>query len=243
MTDVIVTGRFGAIPDAVLARLQGKQDLGIHTEMFSDGVVDLVEAGVITGARKRIHTGVIVSSFVLGTERLYRFIDRNPAVSMHDSSYTNDPRVIAAHEEMVAVNSAIEVDLTGQVCADSIGYRLYSGVGGQMDFIRGAALSKGGKPIIALPSLAAGGSALAQLARQREEHAGLVGARHGLDVERVARGEGVEDFLDQHLGGGCASGDAQRLDAVELGPVDLGGARQNVRPRAGGQPDAAKPSR
>ncbi len=166
----------GAIPEAVLTCLSGHRDLGVHTEMFADGVVDLVEAGVITGARKRMHPGVIVSSFVLGTERLYRFVDRNPSVEMYDSSYTNDPRVIAAHEEMVAVNSAIEVDLTGQVCADSIGPQFWSGIGGQIDFIRGAARAPRGRPIIALPSTALGGTR-SRLVSQLAPGAGVVTTR------------------------------------------------------------------
>ncbi len=148
----------GGVAEGVLAALGGHRDLGVHTEMFSDGVIDLVEAGVITGARKRMHPGRIVSSFVLGSERLYRFVDDNPLVELYPSSYTNDVRVIAAHEEMVAINSAIEVDLTGQVCADSIGPRFWSGIGGQLDFIRGAARAAGGRPIIALPSVAHGGT-------------------------------------------------------------------------------------
>lgn len=178
----------GAVAEAVLASLGDHRDLGVHTEMFSDGVVDLVEAGVITGARKHIHPGVIVSSFVLGTERLYRFVDRNPGVELYDSSYTNDPRVIAAHEEMVAVNSAIEVDLTGQVCADSIGPRFWSGIGGQIDFIRGAARAPGGRPIIALPSTALGGTR-SRLVSQLAPGAGVVTTRG--DVYFVVTEHGV----------------------------------------------------
>lgn len=142
----------GAIPDAVLAALGGHKDLGVHTEMFSDGVVDLVEKGVITGRHKRKHPGKIVSSFLMGTQRLYDFVDDNPAVVLCSSEYVNDTGVIRKNPKVTAINSAIEVDLTGQICADSIGTRMYSGVGGQMDFIRGASLSAGGKPIIALPS-------------------------------------------------------------------------------------------
>lgn len=148
----------GGVAEGVLAALGGHRDLGVHTEMFSDGVVDLVEAGVITGARKRVHPGRIISSFVLGSERLYKFVDDNPLVELYPSSYTNDIRVIAAHEEMVAINSAIEVDLTGQVCADSMGTKFWSGIGGQLDFIRGAARAPGGRPIIALPSVALAGA-------------------------------------------------------------------------------------
>ncbi|MBK7994559.1 MAG: acetyl-CoA hydrolase/transferase family protein [Blastocatellia bacterium] len=142
----------GAIPDAVLSALINHKDIGIHTEMFSDGVINLIERGVITGSRKRVHPGKIVSGFVMGTRRLYDFIDDNPLVSMLDIEYVNDTAVIRRNPKVTAINSAIEVDITGQVCADSIGTRLYSGVGGQMDFIRGASLSEGGKPIIALPS-------------------------------------------------------------------------------------------
>ncbi|MCS6914610.1 MAG: acetyl-CoA hydrolase/transferase C-terminal domain-containing protein [Myxococcales bacterium] len=142
----------GAIPDAVLASLGNHRRLGIHTEMFSDGVIPLVERGVITGEEKRTHPGKIVSSFVMGSRRLYEFVDDNPMVVLLDVSYVNDPDVIRRNPKVTAINSAIEVDLTGQVCADSIGTRMYSGVGGQMDFIRGAARSPGGRPIIALPS-------------------------------------------------------------------------------------------
>src|SRR5579883_1179222 len=142
----------GAIPDAVLQALTDRHDLGIHSEMFSDGVLDLVERGVITGARKPIDRGKIVASFVVGSRRLLDFIDDNPMVELHPSDYTNDTRIIRQFEQMVAINSAIQVDLTGQVCAESIGTHLYSGVGGQMDFLRGAALAKRGRPIIALPS-------------------------------------------------------------------------------------------
>lgn len=144
----------GAIPDAVLASLAGRRDLGIHSEMFSDGVLDLVERGVVTGARKTLDKGKVVASFVVGSQRLLDFIDDNPMIELHTSDYTNDTRVIRQFEQMVAVNSALEVDLTGQICAESLGTRLFSGVGGQMDFSRGAALSPRGRPIIALPSTA-----------------------------------------------------------------------------------------
>ncbi len=142
----------GAIPDAVLRHLTDRRHLGLHTELFSDGVVDLVQRGVITGDRKSLHRGKIISGFVLGTQRLYDFVHDNPLIELHPTNYVNDPFVIAQNDRMVAINSAIEVDLTGQVCADSIGPRLYSGVGGQADFIYGAARSRGGLPIIALPS-------------------------------------------------------------------------------------------
>jgi 4-hydroxybutyrate CoA-transferase len=178
----------GAVPDAVLVALEGHRDLGVHTEMFSDGVVDLVEAGVITGARKRLHPGQVVSSFVMGSRRLYDFVDENPAVVMLPTSETNDVSVIAAHDEMVAINSAIEVDLTGQVCADSIGPRFYSGIGGQLDFIRGAARAPGGLPIIALPSTAAGGT-LSRITAELTPGAGVVTSRG--DVYFVVTEHGV----------------------------------------------------
>ena len=142
----------GTIPNSVLAKLTRHKDLGVHTEMFSDGVIPLVESGVINNRLKAVHPGKIVSGFVFGSKKLYDFIDDNPLVNMLDIAYVNDVRTIRKNPQVVAINSAIEVDITGQVCADSIGSRFYSGVGGQMDFIRGASLSKGGKPIIALAS-------------------------------------------------------------------------------------------
>jgi acyl-CoA hydrolase len=142
----------GAIPDAVLQALSDRRDLGIHTEMFSDGVLDLIERGVITGARKELDQGRIVASFVVGTRRLLDFIDDNPMVELRPTDYTNNTTIIRQFSQMVAINSAIQVDLTGQVCAESIGTQLYSGVGGQMDFMRGAARARHGRPIIALPS-------------------------------------------------------------------------------------------
>lgn len=143
----------GAIPDAVLKFLFHKRDLGIHTELFSDGVIDLVDAGVLTNARKSIHPGKIVAGFIIGTRRLYDWVDDNPLIELHRTEYINDPFVIAQNDRMVAINSAIEIDLTGQVCADSIGHKFYSGIGGQLDFVYGASRSKGGVPIIALPSM------------------------------------------------------------------------------------------
>ena len=142
----------GAIPDAVLAALRTHKDLGVHTEMFADGVLDLVARGVVTGRRKVVHPGKVVAGFAMGTRAVYDFLDDNPQVAMLDIAYVNDPQVIRRNPKVVAINSAIEVDLTGQVCADSIGTRMFSGVGGQMDFLRGAALSAGGKPVIALPA-------------------------------------------------------------------------------------------
>ncbi|MFH0981528.1 MAG: GNAT family N-acetyltransferase [Planctomycetota bacterium] len=144
----------GRIPDAVLACLGDKQDLGIHTEMFSDGVIELMEKGVINNRRKTLHRGKAVASFVMGTQRLYDFVADNASVEFHPCDYTNDPFVIAQNDKMVALNTSLEVDLTGQVCSDSIGAKFYSGIGGQVDFLRGAARSKGGKPIIALPCTA-----------------------------------------------------------------------------------------
>ncbi len=148
----------GAIPDAVLARLTDKADLGIHTEMFSDGLVPLVEAGVVNNSRKNVHKGRIVTSFVSGSQTVLDFINDNPMCEFHPCNYTNDTALIRRHDRMVAINSALEIDLTGQVCADSIGHRVYSGIGGQMDFIRGAALAREGKAIIALPATARKGT-------------------------------------------------------------------------------------
>jgi acetyl-CoA hydrolase len=142
----------GSIPDAVLKNLGNHKDLGVHSELFSDGVVDMVEAGVITCARKTFHPGKIIAGFLFGSQRLYDFVHDNPIIELHPTDYVNDPFNIAQNEKMVAINSAIQVDLTGQVCADSIGTRFYSGVGGQVDFIRGAARSRGGLPIIAFSS-------------------------------------------------------------------------------------------
>lgn len=147
----------GSIPNAVLSALGSHKDLGVHSEMFSDGLIDLVEAGVVTGRLKRIHPGKIVATFVLGSKRLYNFVDDNPLVAMLDVGYVNDSNVIRRNPKATAINSAIEVDITGQVCADSIGTKFYSGVGGQMDYMRGAAQSEGGKPIIALPSITKNG--------------------------------------------------------------------------------------
>jgi len=147
----------GAIPDAVLQNLKNKSDLGVHTEMFSDGLVDLYETGAITNALKSVHPGRIVTSFVAGTKKVFDFVDDNPIVEFHPCERTNDTSLIRKNDKVVAINSALSIDLSGQVCADSLGTTIFSGIGGQMDFIRGAALSKGGKAIIALPSTAAGG--------------------------------------------------------------------------------------
>ena len=165
----------GAIPDAALAALEDHADLGIHTEMFSDGIIDLIERGVITGVNKQNHPGRIVGSFAIGTRALYDYIDDNPQVVMLDAAYVNATDVICRNPKVTAINSAIEVDLTGQVCADSIGTRQYSGVGGQMDFIRGASLSSGGKPIIALPSTTRRGTS--RIVPFLKEGAGVVTTR------------------------------------------------------------------
>jgi acetyl-CoA hydrolase len=184
----------GAIPDGVLHHLGNKKDLGIHTELFSDGVVDLYEAGVITNERKTLHRGKIIAGFLLGTQRLYDFVDNNPVVEMHPTEYVNDPFIISQNEKMVAINSAIEVDLTGQVCADSIGTRLYSGVGGQLDFMRGSARSKGGKPIIALPSTVttSRGDHFSRIVPTLKPGAGVVTTRN--DVHYIATEFGVADL-------------------------------------------------
>ncbi len=186
----------GAIPDGVLYFLKDKRDLGIHTELFSDGVVDLVEMGVITGERKTLHPGKIIAGFVLGTQRLYDFIDDNGMVEFHPQDYVNDPFIIAQNDHMIAINSAIEVDLTGQVCADSIGPKLYSGVGGQVDFVRGAARSKGGKPIIALPSTAKGGT-ISRIVPMLKPGAGVVTTRN--DVHYVVTEYGVADLYGKPI--------------------------------------------
>jgi len=165
----------GAIPNAVLKALTNHRDLGVHTEMFSDGLIPLIESGVVNGKKKRVHPKKIVASFVMGTRKLYDFIDDNPEIAMLDVAYVNDPHVIRRNPKVTAINSAIEVDLTGQVCADSIGSRMYSGVGGQMDFIRGASLSEGGKPIIALPSATAKGQS--KIVPLLKEGAGVVTTR------------------------------------------------------------------
>jgi acyl-CoA hydrolase len=166
----------GAVPDAVLARLVHKRDLGIHTEMFSDRVVDLVESGAVTNRLKAVGIGRVVTSFINGTRRLYDFVDDNPLVAFYPCDWTNDTAIIRRNPKVVAVNSAVQVDLTGQVCADSLGHRIYSGIGGQMDFIRGAALSPGGKPIIAMPATAARGR-ISRIVTQLAPGAGVVTTR------------------------------------------------------------------
>jgi acetyl-CoA hydrolase len=186
----------GGIPDAVLLYLREKRDLGIHTEMFSDGVIDLIEEGVINNERKTIHAGKVVAGFILGSQELYDYVHDNPIFEFHPQDYVNDPFVIAQNENMIAINSAIEVDLTGQVCADSIGHRFYSGVGGQVDFVRGAARSKGGKPIIALPSTAKGGT-LSRIVPALKPGAGVVTSRH--DVHYVVTEFGVAKLFGKSI--------------------------------------------
>lgn len=178
----------GGIPDAVLRFVGDRRDLGIHTELFSDGVIDLVERGVINNAAKTLHPGKIIAGFVLGTKRLYDFIHDNPIIELHPTEYINDPFRVSQNSKMVAINSALEVDLTGQVCADSIGPKFYSGVGGQVDFVRGAARSKGGKPIIALPSTAKEG-ALSRIVWQLKPGSGVVTTRN--DVHYIVTEFGV----------------------------------------------------
>ena len=178
----------GGIGDAVLQCLEDKRDLGIHTELFSDGVIDLVEKGIVNGERKSIHRGKIVAAFVLGSKRLFDFIADNASCEFRPIAYTTDPFVVAQNDRMVAINSALQVDLTGQVCADSIGTKPYSGFGGQLDFIRGAARSKGGVPIIALPSTAKHG-AVSRIVPVLEPGAGVVTSR--ADVHYVVTEQGI----------------------------------------------------
>lgn len=186
----------GAIPEAVLSFMGSKKDLGLHTEMFSDGVVKLVETGIITNDKKTIHPGKAVVSFVLGTRPVFDFIHNNPMIEFHPSQYVNDPYVIAKNDNMVAINSAIEVDLTGQVCADTIGRNFYSGFGGQLDFIRGASRSRGGKPIIALPSTAKNGT-LSRIVPSLSLGAGVTTSRG--DVHFVITEHGVADLYGRTI--------------------------------------------
>jgi 4-hydroxybutyrate CoA-transferase len=196
----------GAIPDAVLSLLDDKRDLGVHSEMFSDGIIDLVERGVITGARKSFLPGKIVAGFMLGTQRLFQFVYDNPIIEMRPVDFTNDPFNISRNDHMVAVNSALQVDLTGQVCADSIGCKLYSGVGGQADFMRGAARSRGGKPIIALPSTALGGK-VSRIVPVLELGAGVTTSRN--DVHYV-----ITEYGIAHLYGKSVRRRAEELISI-----------------------------
>jgi len=185
----------GAIPNAVLQSLGNHKDLGIHTEMFSDGVIDLVEQGVITNKKKAIHPEKIVAGFVMGSRRLYDFVDDNPMIAMLDIAYVNDTAVIRRNPKVTAINSAVEVDITGQVCADSIGTYHYSGVGGQMDFIRGASLSEGGKPIIALPSTTGKGES--KIVPHLKQGAGVVTTR--AHVHYVVTEYGIANLYGKNL--------------------------------------------
>jgi acyl-CoA hydrolase len=186
----------GGIPAATALALRDKRDLGVHTEMFTDPIVDLVEAGVITGARKERNRGKLVTAFMMGSKRLYDFVDDNPMVEMRAVDFTNDTHVIRSFSRMTAINSAIEVDLTGQVVADSIGARLYSGIGGQMDFMRGAGLASEGRAIIALPSTAAGGTA-SRIVPFLHEGAGVVSTRG--HVRTVVTEWGVAELFGKSL--------------------------------------------
>jgi 4-hydroxybutyrate CoA-transferase len=186
----------GGIPDSVYEAMEGNLELGIHTEMMSDGAMRAIERGVVTGTRKSLHPGKVVITFALGSAALYDFLDNNPLIEAHPVSYVNDPEVVASNDRMVAVNSAIEVDLTGQVCSDSIGTYIYSGFGGQVDFIRGAARSKGGRPIIALPSTAKRGQA-SRIVPCLKEGAGVVTSR--ADVHYVVTEHGVASLFGKNL--------------------------------------------
>jgi len=189
----------GSIPDAVLKYLLDKRDLGIHSELFSDGVIDLVDAGVLTNARKTLHAGKIVAGFVIGSRKLYKWVDDNPLIELHPTEYVNDPFVIAQNERQVAINSAIEIDLTGQVCADSIGPKLYSGVGGQLDFVYGASRSKGGVPIIALPSTITlhNGQVISRIVPMLSQGAGVVTTRN--HVRFIVTEYGVADLYGKSI--------------------------------------------
>lgn len=186
----------GGIPDAVLKCLQGQRDLGIHTEMVSDGVMKAIQSGLITGARKSLHPNKVVATFVLGSKELYQFVDNNPAFKFRPAAYTNDPFVIAQNNDMVAINSAVEVDLTGQVCADSMGTTIFSGFGGQVDFMRGANRALGGKAIIALPSTARGGK-VSRITNFLQEGAGVVTSR--ADVNYVVTEYGVARLFGRNV--------------------------------------------
>jgi acetyl-CoA hydrolase len=170
----------GGIPEAVLKFLRHKKDLGVHSELFSDGIMELVNLGIVTNNKKSIHKGKIVAGFIIGSHNLYRWVDNNPMIELLPTEYVNNPFIVAKNQNMVAINSAIEVDLTGQVCADSIGPKFYSGVGGQMDFIYGASLSEGGLPVIALPSSAvlSSGSTISKIVPMLKEGAGVVTSRN-----------------------------------------------------------------
>lgn len=186
----------GAIPDAVLLFLQDKKDLGIHSEMFSDGVVDLVESGVITNRKKSLNPDIFIATFLMGTRKLYDFINQNPQVHLYPSDYVNDPYIIGQHEAMISINSALQVDLTGQVNAETIGCRQFSGIGGQVDFIRGASRSPGGKSIIALPSTAAKGT-VSRIVMELDAGSAVSTSRN--DVQYVITEYGTADLRGKTL--------------------------------------------
>lgn len=186
----------GSIPDAVLLFLKEKKDLGIHTEMFSDGVVELVEAGVITNSAKTEHQGKMVCTFLMGTKKLYDFVDNNPMVEMYSVDYCNDPYVIAKNPKLISINSALQVDLGGQICADTIGPKQFSGVGGQVDYVRGASRSEGGKSIIALPSTAKKGT-VSRIVPQLDPGASVTTSRN--DVHYVVTEFGVADLRGKSM--------------------------------------------
>jgi acyl-CoA hydrolase len=186
----------GGIPDSVYEAMEGNLDLGIHTEMISDGAMRAIERGVVTGNRKNIHPGKVVITFALGSEELYDYLDNNPLIEAHPVEHVNDPFIVSQNDNLVAINSAIEVDLTGQVCSDSIGPYIYSGFGGQVDFIRGAARSKGGRPIIALPSTARRGTK-SRITAFLKEGAGVVTSR--ADVHYVVTEHGVANLFGKNL--------------------------------------------
>jgi acyl-CoA hydrolase len=186
----------GGVPDLVWAALEGHLDLGIHTELLSDGAMEAIQRGVVSGRHKTVHPGKVVITLALGSETLYNFLDNNPLIEAHPVEHVNDPVTISQNEKMVAINSALEVDLTGQVCSDSIGAYIYSGFGGQVDFIRGAARSAGGKPIIAIPSTAKGGK-LSRIVPFLKEGAGVVTSR--ADVHYVVTEHGVAHLFGKNL--------------------------------------------
>jgi acyl-CoA hydrolase len=186
----------GGIPNAVLASLEGKKDLGIHTEMVSEGLLDAISKGVVTNARKNLHPLKSVATFVLGTRRLYDYVNDNPMFEFRPCNYTNNPFVVAKNDNMVSINSAIEVDLTGQVCAESIGPRIYSGFGGQLDFVRGASASKNGKAIIALPSTAKEGK-VSRITPYLQHGSGVLTTR--ADVRYVVTEYGVASLFGKNL--------------------------------------------
>lgn len=178
----------GGIPNAIMSALEGKKDLGVHTEMFSDGMMEMVEKGVITNRKKTLHPGYSIATFILGSKRLYDFADHNRDIKLLPTDLTNNPFIISQNDKMVSINSAIEVDLTGQVCADSIGTKIYSGFGGQLDFVRGSSASRDGKAIIALPSMSKNGS-FSRITSTLKQGAGVVTTRG--DVEYVVTEYGI----------------------------------------------------